>query len=174
MQENFLQLMALGSIALFAFVLLYVVLEIFKIKNPFKKIIQTHSLQLIYVTSFGASIGSILLSLYFLLEPCELCWYQRAFLFSIPVISFIALIKKDISAKVYVFYLAIIGALIALYHSLLQTSLFKDESFFCDLTASDCTTSAFVYFGFVTIPIISLSVFLLLIILSYESKKIQK
>lgn len=174
MQENLLQLMALGSIALFVFVLLYVVLEIFKIKNPFKKIVQNNSLQLIYITSFGASVGSILLSLYFLIQPCELCWYQRAFLFSIPVISLIALIKKDTSAKVYIFYISIIGALIALYHSLLQAGLFKEESFFCDTASSDCVTPAFVYFGFVTIPVISLSVFLFLILLSYESKNIQK
>ena len=166
--------MALGSIAIYIFVIIYVFLELFKIVNPIKIIIQKYRLYLIYTISFLGSVGSIMLTSYFMLDPCELCWYQRAFLFCIPVISIIAIIKKDITASLYVFYLSIIGSIFAVYHNLLQFGIIKTESIFCGSLSNDCITAAFTYFGFVTIPVMSLSIFLILILISYESHKKQK
>jgi len=127
---------------------------------------------LILITSIGATFGSLLLSFYFKLAPCDLCWYQRIFLFPIPVIVLIALIKKDLSARVYIFALSCVGLLIAGYHSILQVQIFKKDSVFCN-TASvvDCATPDFVYYGFVTVPIISFCVFLVTLILSYPYEK---
>jgi disulfide bond formation protein DsbB len=147
---------------------MFVLIEIFKVKNPVKNFILKYRFKLISVVSCASVIGSILLSVYFKLAPCELCWYQRLFLFTIPIISIISLWKKDQIAHLYVFVLSTIGAGFALYHSLIQLSVFKADSVFCNPGAVvDCALPAFTYFGFVTVPVISFATFTLLMILSY-------
>lgn len=168
MQNQLLQFISLGSLFILWFNLMFVLVEIFKVNNPVKNFILNHRLKLISFFSIASVLGSVLLSVYFKLAPCELCWYQRLFLFSIPVISLIALYKKDAIAHLYVFTLSTIGAIIALYHSFIQFNIFKADSVFCNPGAViDCSVPAFTYFGFVTVPVISFATFTLLMILSY-------
>ena len=154
---------------LLIFIAGYLLLETLKIKNPIKKIIIQHQLTLIFSVALISTFGSLILSFYFKLAPCDLCWYQRIFLFPLPLIAFIGLIIKDIRARLYVFVLSCIGIVFALYHSFLQMQVFKKDTVFCNPTSLiDCATPDFVHFGFVTIPIMSLTVFLFLLILSYS------
>lgn len=167
-----LELFSFGSICVLVFCLLFLVVELFKIKNPVKTYIEKYHSQIIFFIAAGATFGSVLLSIYFKFPPCELCWYQRMFLFPIPIMAFIATLKQHTETRLYIFVLSFIGAAIALYHSLLQLSIFKTVPAFCNPNSVvDCATPTFVYFGFVTIPLISFSVFLLLMICSYEYKK---
>jgi disulfide bond formation protein DsbB len=172
MQETLLKLISLGSIILIVCLFTYIFLEIFKIKNPVRKLIADHRLKLLFLFSLGGTVGSILLSLYFKLEPCELCWYQRLFLFCTPVITSIALLKKEKTAHLYIFWLSLLGLCVSIYHSLLQSKIFVADTLFCNpVSAIDCSIPSFTYYGFVTVPVISFSVFLLLVIISYDSKR---
>lgn len=173
MQETLLKLISLGTIGLLIFCFSFVLINFFGIHNPLKKLVAKHRMDLLFVISLMGTVGSILLSVYFKLEPCELCWYQRMFLFGTPIITGLALHKKDVGAHVYVFWLSFVGLMIALYHSLIQLQFFAPNSVFCSpSSAVDCAIAAFTYYGFVTIPVISFSVFLLLVIISYDYKKI--
>jgi disulfide bond formation protein DsbB len=172
MQETLLKLFSLGSIGILIFCFLFILLEIFKIKNPVKTCILKAQTELIFFVSLFATVGSILLSIYFQLAPCELCWYQRMFLFPIPIIAFIATVRKDLNSRIYMLTFSVIGLIIALYHSFLQLNVFKTVSAFCNPNSPiDCSVPAFVYFGFVTVPVISFSVFLLLVITTYAYTK---
>lgn len=172
MQETLLKLFALGTIALLAFCAVFLILELFKIKNPIKSLLFKAQTETIFFVSLFATGGSMLLSIYFQLAPCDLCWWQRMFLFPIPVIMFIATIRKDIGARVYAFALAVVGMLFAIYHSMLQLNVFKKDSVFCNPNSLvDCSVPDFVYYGFVTIPVMSFAVFLLLLIISYAYTK---
>lgn len=171
MNELLLKSISLGAIGIIVFSSVYIVLHIFNVSNPVKTFFHEHRIKVLFAVSLMGTAGSLLLSLYFKLEACELCWYQRMFLFTIPVITLIALIKKEYKAHIYVYWLSLIGLCFALYHSLLQSKLFTADTVFCNpYNVIDCTIASFTYFGFVTIPVISFSVFILLICIAYESK----
>ncbi len=173
MQETLLKLISLGSIVLICISLVLVFLNLFGISNPIRTFMVRYRLNLLFLISLIGTLGSILLSIYFKLAPCELCWYQRLFLFSSPVIARIALLKNDTTAHIYIFWLSFIGLLISIYHSLLQSKIFAPDTVFCNPTSViDCSVPQFVYYGFVTVPVISFSVFLLLLLISYDYKKI--
>lgn len=173
MNDLFLKFISLGAIFLIIFSFVHIVLNNFRVSHPSKNFFSKYRLKLLFFVSTVAVVGSLLLSFYFKLVACELCWYQRIFLFPIPVITLIALIKKDYKAHVHVYWLSIIGLFFALYHSLLQSRLFVTDTVFCNPNnIIDCAIATFTYFGFVTIPVISFSVFILLICIAHESEKI--
>jgi disulfide bond formation protein DsbB len=173
MNEVFLKFISFAALFLIIALIVHIILDIFKIQHAGKRLIATYRLELLFLISLVGTVGSLLLSIYFKLQACELCWYQRIFLFALPILTAIAIIKKHIHAHVYVFWLALTGFLFALYHSLLQTKLFiTSDAVFCNSNAAiDCAVPAFTYFGFVTIPVISLSIFLLLVYISYEHRQ---
>ena len=172
MQESLLKLFSLGTIVLLVFCIVFILLELFKIKNPAKEFLLKAQTEIIFFVALFATAGSLLLSIYFKLAPCELCWYQRIFLFPIPIMAFIATLKKDLNARIYMFALSVGGILFATYHSFLQLKIFKSESIFCNIGATvDCATPDFIYYGFVTVPVISFAVFLFLLITTYAYTK---
>jgi disulfide bond formation protein DsbB len=173
MSDLLLKIISLGSISIFVLLLFCVMIDFFDIKHPFKKIIKTYQLELLFFISLFSVVGSLMLSIYFKLPACELCWYQRIFLFCTPIITALAIYRRDMYVRIYVLVLSVIGFIIALYHALLQSGLFKRDSVFCNPNSLiDCSIPSFTYFGFVTVPIISCSIFLILIyISSYASDK---
>ena len=97
-------------------------------------------------------------------EPCKLCWIQRIFLYPQVIILGLALWKKTKDAAEYCLALSVIGAVIAGYH-------FYGQSFnpsalpACDVAGgASCALRFFVEFGYVTIPMMSLTAFLLIIV----------
>lgn len=172
MNEPLLKFFSFGTILIFIFIICCLILDILKIKHPIRNIIATYRLELLFIVSLLGTVGSLLLSIYFKLLACELCWYQRIFLFTIPVISMIAIYKKDIQASLYIFWLSAIGFILAFYHSLLQSGLFKRDTVFCNPNSFiDCSVPSFTYFGFVTVPVIACAIFLILLYISYGSSK---
>jgi disulfide bond formation protein DsbB len=172
MNDIILKIISLGALLIIVKVTVLIILDLCKVKYPFKNIVPKYRLELIFLISLMGTVGSILLSVYFKLAACELCWYQRVFLFVIPVISAIALIKNDTKAYVYVYYLSLIGLIFSTYHSLIQSKIFASDNVFCNPTVLiDCTTPAFTYFGFVTVPVIAFSVFYLILYIAYAQNK---
>lgn len=172
MNETLLQLFSLGSLVMLAGCGLFLLLELFKIKNPIKTVLVRFQNETIFFFALIVTVLNLFLSSYFQFAPCELCWYQRVFLFVIPFISFVAAVRNDINGRVYVFVLSTIGLIVALYHTLLQVGLFQKVAAFCNPNAvTDCAVPYFTYYGFVTIPFMSCVVFLSLMIASYVYKK---
>ncbi|MSU55321.1 MAG: disulfide bond formation protein B [Candidatus Taylorbacteria bacterium] len=97
--------------------------------------------------------------------PCELCWIQRIFLYPQFVILGLALWKKTRDADLYCLALSIIGTVIAGYHFYGQSI---DSSVLpsCDVVGgASCSVRYFVEFGFVTIPMMSVTAFFFLVLL---------
>ncbi len=172
MNETLLKLFSLGSLVMLAGCVVFLLLELFKVKNPFKTVLIKFQNETIFFFSLIVTVLNLLLSSYFQFVPCELCWYQRVFLFVIPFISFVATVRNDTNGRVYVFVLSALGLVVALYHSLLQAGLFQKVAAFCNPnSAIECAVPYFTYYGFVTIPFMSCVVFLSLMIASYVYKK---
>ncbi len=86
--------------------------------------------------------------------PCELCWYQRICVYPFSVVLLVAAIRRDRTVWRYVLPVAVIGMVIAAYHTQLQA--FPDQSTFCSLL-NPCTIRYVWEFGFVSMPFLALA-----------------
>jgi disulfide bond formation protein DsbB len=120
-------------------------------------------LWLAFVVATTATVGSLYLSDIADLIPCTFCWYQRIAMYPLVPILGIAAWRKDHSVRLYAATLAGIGAVIAAYHRLIQE--FPDLGGTACSVGVPCTAAYFTVFGFVTIPYMALSGFLLILAL---------
>lgn len=120
--------------------------------------------------AWAASIIAMFGSLYFSeirqYEPCLLCWFQRIVMYPFTIIIGIALIRKDYWISVYTMVLSGIGATVSTYHYLIQKAVFfTDHAIACGRIP--CTGQYINWFGFITIPFLALTAFVIIFICSY-------
>ena len=113
-------------------------------------------LWLAWLIAATATAGSLYYSLGAGFVPCELCWYQRICMYPLTIVLFIAAWRRDTNVWRYVVPLAVVGALIAAYHTQLQA--FPKQTTFCSVN-NPCTTRYVWEFGFVSLPFMALSAF---------------
>jgi len=131
-------------------------------------------LELYLFIAFGAALIATLGSLYFseILKyvPCELCWYQRIFMYPQAVILAVAIAKKNHQIALYCLILSIIGGLISTYHYLIQkVSFMSENSISCGLIP--CNSQYINWLGFITIPFLALTAFIIISICSFMIMK---
>jgi len=96
---------------------------------------------------------------------CVLCWYQRILMYPLTAIIAIGLLRRDENLSYYMLPFSLLGLGVSTYHYLLEkTDLFAGSSF-CAQGVS-CTTQWINWFGFVTIPFLALTAFLIITIMS--------
>ncbi len=94
--------------------------------------------------------------------PCTLCWYQRIAMYPLVVILTIAAVRHDRAIRYYVVPLASIGAVISLYHYIVEW-IPDAETGVCSATIP-CSVQWFdAVFGFVSLPFMALCGFALII-----------
>lgn len=122
-------------------------------------------LKIVLYIAFGQALVATLTSLFFSeilkFPPCVLCWYQRILMYPLVVILAVGILRKDRGVYLYTLPLSVIGMLIAIYHNLLYWNIIPESQAPCLLGVS-CTTKFIEYFGFVTIPFLSFSAFLII------------
>lgn len=123
---------------------------------------------LILLISALSTFGSLYFSEVVGFVPCTLCWYQRIFMYPVFILSSISLYKKDYGVFKYILVLSFIGALFASYHVLYEHGIVP-HSKICG-GGADCATKYFEYFGFITLPFLSLMSFLAIFVLSDTSR----
>jgi disulfide bond formation protein DsbB len=116
-----------------------------------------------FVVALLATAGSLWFSEVAHFEPCRLCWFQRIAMYPLVVILGIAAWRRDAAVRRYVAPLAIIGAVIATYHYALEWFPALDTGS-CSVSAP-CTLVWFRELGFITLPYLALSAFLLILAL---------
>ena len=108
-------------------------------------------------------------------EPCSLCWYQRICLFPMAIILGMATYRRDFSVSIYLIPQTIIGLLFAIYQYIYPYILpFVSAPKLCTLDV-DCSYNYFEFFGFITLPLLSVICFVLILyflIKSYKNKDI--
>jgi len=115
-----------------------------------------------------ATMGSLYFSEIMHLPPCVLCWYQRIALYPLVAILAVGILRKDKAVALYALPFALAGLSIAVYYNLLYWKILPESVAPCTLGIS-CTTKFFEWFGFITIPLMSLTAFsvLTLILITY-------
>lgn len=116
---------------------------------------------LAWATSLVATSGSLYFSEIAGYLPCLLCWYQRIAMYPLVIILAVGILRKEEKIYQYVLPFSIIGGLIALYHVLLYYKVFPEAEETCRAGVS-CTTEYIEWFGFITIPFLSLLAFLVI------------
>ena len=105
-----------------------------------------------------ATLGSLFYSEVANFIPCRLCWFQRIAMYPLAVILFAAALRRDVrGAVLYAIWFPIVGALIAAWHIYIQINP-EAESAVCK-TGASCAAKWVNEFGYVTIPVLSLTAF---------------
>lgn len=124
-----------------------------------------HGLGCALLIAGTATLGSLFYSEIAKYEPCKLCWFQRIFMYPQVILLSLAVLKKDRSIAPYAITLSAIGGTISAYHIVLQNK--PGIAVPCSTVgyAVSCTKNYFLQFGYVTIPVMALTAFLLVILL---------
>ena len=116
---------------------------------------------LIFIAWLVASVstlGALFLGEVMHLPPCVLCWYQRIFMFPLALILPIGLFPYDRKVVHYALPLAVLGWLFAVFHQLLISGVIPERIRPCT-RGVPCTEKVIEWFGFVTIPLLSVVAF---------------
>lgn len=127
------------------------------LKNWLKK----NVLFIAWIQAIAAMAGSLFFSEILLFPPCVLCWYQRICMYPLVSILAVGIITKDKNIIWYALPLSIIGLVISIFHNLLYYKIIPDDLAPCSSGVS-CTTTFIEYFGFITIPFLSMIAFLII------------
>jgi len=143
--------------------------------NKFLKFVSGKEIILSLIVALTATLGSLYFSEVAGFQPCTLCWYQRILMYPLVLILGVALFRsKKVSDPEglrpgrdvwnYVLPLSISGLLIAGYHYYYQIT--GNPLLPCSTIgfSVSCSERFFTYFGYITIPWMSLSAFILITI----------
>lgn len=111
-----------------------------------------------FVLATAATLGSLFFGEVMRLPPCSLCWYQRIFMFPLPLVLGAGLLPYDPRAGRYALPLALGGLGVALWHTLLYVGVVPEEAAPCTVGVP-CSQPTFALFGVLSIPVLSLLAF---------------
>ncbi|MBF4501975.1 disulfide bond formation protein B [Savagea sp. SN6] len=127
-----------------------------------------------WILAMLATIGSLYYSEVLGFVPCTYCWYQRILMYPLVIIIGVAIAQKDKRVAITTAIFSGLGTALAAYHYALQKlSILRDNAPSCG-DGVPCTAQYVNYFGFVTIPALSLIAFSLIFILSIRLIKMNK
>lgn len=169
--------LVLGSIGLFAGLLVALVgyavsskIRSHILGHPYERYIAT-----LAVVSILSIVGSLIFQLVYETPVCELCWWQRIFLYPVSVITLVALWFKTRETHMTVAILSAFGLWYALYHYyfhfqrfVLGNTLTLPCSYGGLMPA--CTDSPILIFGFATIPFLGIMVFGSMLIVAWLAR----
>lgn len=162
------QLMPFGIVLLQAGSLILLFALIFARDSSLVKWVGTNAVLLSFLATLSAVAGSLFYSNIIGFDPCVLCWWQRIFMYPQVIIFFFAVIKRRSDVFLFTLPLSIIGGLIAIYQILLP--YIESYGLGCGVTTVSCTKLYINAFGYITIPVMSLTVFAILIILAVSNR----
>ena len=110
-----------------------------------------------FLAALAGLLGSLFYSNVAGFAPCELCWWQRIFLYPQVILLLVALVRNDAHIRIYAAILSGIGLAVSLYHTFIQ---FGGPAIVpCSASGPSCTHLYFLYYGYVTVPTMSLTIF---------------
>jgi disulfide bond formation protein DsbB len=142
-------------------------LALFGVRGPLngvRRLLWGYELWAAFVVAAIATGGSLFFSEVAHYLPCELCWYQRICMYPLSILTLLMAWRGDNRAARYLLPLPIVGACVSIYHLLIENGVIKEPTQ-C-LASAPGTGCAFKWineFGYMTIPTLALTGFLLLI-----------
>lgn len=131
-------------------------------KTRMVRLISDNYVALAFIIASIATIGSLFFSEIAHFTPCKYCWWQRIFMYPQMVILGTALFTNDNKVIKYSLPLTILGIYFAVRHILIQQFPLR---FNCTDEVANCAFAEFTHYGYITIPVMSLTAFLLIFLL---------
>jgi len=135
-----------------------------------ESIVRVYGLYFAWIVSVVATLGSLFLSEVMKFIPCELCWFQRIFMYPLVILLGRACYRGDRGIARYALPLSIIGGLISLYHYGEQKIPGLAKMLPCT-AGVPCNQDYLNWFGFVTIPLLALIAFVLISIFLWMARE---
>jgi len=125
--------------------------------------IRRHGLLLLFIVALLASAGSLYFSEIAKFTPCKECWFQRIFMYTqVPLLA-VALYRKDRAVAPYILTLCLIGMIFSIkqYVGQVQSILLPALQDTCGDPAANCASTQIFKFGYITIPFMALTAFVM-------------
>jgi disulfide bond formation protein DsbB len=116
-----------------------------------------------FVVAALATGGSLFFSEIAHFVPCELCWYQRICMYPLSILTLFLAFHGDHRAARYLLPLPVVGAGVSIYHLLIENNVIKEPAQCLISAPGGCATKWINEFGYITIPTLALTGFVLLI-----------
>lgn len=115
-----------------------------------------------WLVATASTLGALFLGEVMGYTPCVLCWYQRIAMFPLVLVLAAGLFPFDPRVVRYAMPLAVVGALLAMFHMALVAGWIPESIKPCQ-QGVPCSDVTVVWFGFVTIPLLSVLSFFAII-----------
>jgi disulfide bond formation protein DsbB len=145
-----------------------VLLRAFGVGTPLRfarDLMRGNELWLTFVVAAVATLGSLFFSEIADFVPCKLCWFQRIFIYPVAIIVPLMALAHDRRAARYLLPLPIIGIPIAIYHMLIERGIVEQAKTCLISAPGGCATKWIEEFGYVTIPTLAFTTYVLCIFL---------
>ena len=125
-----------------------------------------------WFVALTAMVGSLFFSEVMNLPPCVLCWYQRIAMYPLVFVIGAGIVLRDARMKYYALPVCLSGLIVSIYHNLLYYGILPDSIAPCTQGVS-CTSVQIEWLGFITIPLMALTAFVLisLCLVFYKTKE---
>ncbi len=153
------------------FVLGLLLLLIPRCRAVFRALAYTWWREFAFIVAFGSMLGSLALSELAGYVPCDLCWYQRILMYPLVLLFGLALFGKNAGVRLQGLIFSGLGMLIAGYHILLQQGVTGIAPCTERALAVPCGEVLFRDFGYITIPVMSLTAFTYLFVLLLGARR---
>ena len=140
-------------------------------QSTFNTILEEYGYYMVLIVSLVATLGSLYFSEIRHFDPCRLCWFQRIFMYPIGLLTIVGIIKQDEYLPNYVLPLSLIGICFSVYHVLLQNQIISQAG---GCTGVSCSLKYINYFGFVSIPVLAGTAFLIINIIMIAMWRMQR
>lgn len=171
--ETLNKILAYGTIFLQVVILVFVLALIFFPKtNQIRVFFKKYT----FIFSFILALSAVCLSLFYSdvigFPPCELCWISRITMYPLALLMGMELYKKDKSIVDHAIVLSLLNVITSLYHVYIENG--GESSLPCadpNITTQVSCASRYVYeFGYVTMPLMALTVsfFILMLLVNYK------
>ncbi len=111
-----------------------------------------------WLVAAGSTLGALFFGEVMQFPICRLCWYQRVLMFPLALILPMGLFPFDPKVVRYALPLALPGLGVAVFHQLLVAGVIPESIQPCT-QGIPCSTTVVAWFGFVTIPWLSIAAF---------------
>ncbi len=128
-----------------------------------RDVLAPEALWFAWVIATVTMLGSLYLSEIADYPPCKLCWFQRIAMYPLVVVLGVAAVRRDSGSRFTAYVLAGIGSAISVWHLAVEANPDLGSGS-CDPT-NPCSIKWVEEFGYLTIPGMALSGFLLIITL---------
>ncbi|XUY29800.1 disulfide bond formation protein B [Agrobacterium sp. rho-8.1] len=119
-----------------------------------------------WIVALAATGGALFVGEVMGQAPCDLCWYQRSFMFPLVAVLGVGVYRSELVASLYALPLAMSGWLVAAFHNLLYFEIIPAAIKPCSQGPS-CSGDGMTIFGTLPLPTLSLAMFTAIVALLF-------